>query len=234
MLVKSADTVKYGWFEAEVVDTPSFLNIEVAIEFVGIMVADPRDWSVLPLGQKKRVCRSFDDRVISLYGFLFIRMGLCLVTVLKHLKVAPFQLHMMFWAYTRVFQLCGEHKSLNPSLRLFSNIFYLVHTSWEDYCNQGLISFHTDNPWFGHLTMDLRYFLGHFLLVKPHTPVTNLKIFYSPAMSSCFCKVSFLKYWSPSHRRDVLSYHTKRELFSPYEVVIKEDMYSWFQGLGYE
>lgn len=78
------------------VDTPSFLNIEATIEFVGIMVADPQDWSVLPLGQKKRVCRSFDDRVIPLYEFLLTRMELCLATVLKHLKVAPFQLHMMF------------------------------------------------------------------------------------------------------------------------------------------
>lgn len=40
-LVESADAVKYKWFDAEVVSTPSVMNIKVVIKVVRIVVGDP-------------------------------------------------------------------------------------------------------------------------------------------------------------------------------------------------
>lgn len=91
----SFNSVKYGWVEVGVVGASSVLNTEVEIEVVSIMVGDPKDWSVLSVDLKKRICGSFDDCEVPLYEFLFTMIGFQMplsdfkVSILKLRKVSP-------------------------------------------------------------------------------------------------------------------------------------------------
>lgn len=78
---------------------------------------------------------------------------------------------------------------------MFFNIFYLVLTSRDDYRDQSLISFHTNDPWFKYFTWDWDDFMERFLLVMPRTPDTHLTFCYSFVESSSFYKCMFLKCW---------------------------------------
>lgn len=49
------------------VGTPSVMNIEAAIYDADIMVGDPWDWPILPVGLEKRICISFDECLVFLY-----------------------------------------------------------------------------------------------------------------------------------------------------------------------
>lgn len=87
------DAMEYDWVDTKIVGSSSVMRSEVVIDDAGIMVGDPLEWSILPVGPKERICSSFDDYVIPLYECLFTRIRLCLpfysfeVVVLKHLKV---------------------------------------------------------------------------------------------------------------------------------------------------
>lgn len=110
------------------------------------------------MGLEKRICNSFDDYVGLLYECLFTRIGLqppfskFRVDVLNHLKVASSLLHLEAWTYTKVFQFCVEHKSLNYSLKLFLILFYMGCTSKDKHCDKVLISYNLEDPWFDHFT----------------------------------------------------------------------------------
>lgn len=135
----------------------------------------------------------------------------------------------------RVFQLCAKHKSYKSSLWIFSNIFYLVRTSQDNYRDQGLASFHMDDPQLEYFTRDLGNFMEPFLLVKPCMLETHLSFCYFLDESSHLCKGTFLKYLSSYHfRRDVLFSCTKPKLIYPEETTMKETLNLQFQGFGYE
>lgn len=91
------------------IGTMFVLNIDAVREAAGLVVGDPQDWSVFPMGQEKRIYNSFDKCAVPLYEFLFTRIGFRMpfsdfkVDVLKHLKAAPSQLHPGSWAFMRVF-----------------------------------------------------------------------------------------------------------------------------------
>lgn len=80
------------------------MNTEVTIDVDDIMVGDPLDWSVLLVDLKKRICNYLDDCLVSLYEYLFIRIGLWFpffdfeMVVLKQLKVSPSPLHLGAYA----------------------------------------------------------------------------------------------------------------------------------------
>lgn len=76
------------------VGTLSALSIKATINVVGIMVCDPLDWSVLPMGSENRIYNYFGCCLVLLYECLFTKIGLRLsfsnfeVVVLKQLKVS--------------------------------------------------------------------------------------------------------------------------------------------------
>lgn len=98
----------------------------------------------------------------------------------------------MPWPYMRIFELCVEHKSWNPLLRLFFSIFYLVYTSRDDYRDQGLISFHPNDLWFDSFTRDLGDFMRAFLAVEVPHAWGHLIFCYSLVDSSHFFNNIFL------------------------------------------
>lgn len=75
-MVESTDVMRYGWVDVEVVGTPSIINVEAAIEVVGIVINDPQDWSILLVDPEKNICRSFDECTFPRYECMFIRIGL--------------------------------------------------------------------------------------------------------------------------------------------------------------
>lgn len=193
------------------------------------MVNGPFEWLLLPLSGEKRICSSFDDCMVIFHECLVTRIGLRLlfsefeVVVLKHLKVAPSQLHLGSWGYIRVIQLCAKHKSWKPSLSLCFVIFYLRRTSMHNFRNQGLIYFHPGNHWFDTFTHDYGDFLGRFLLENPLTLTYHSIFCYLLAGSSLLCRISYLKYWSRLHfNRTLYSYYLKLDSPSPDEVSMAE------------
>lgn len=231
--MKLADAVKCGWVNAKIVGTPSVLNTKVTIDVVDITVNGPFVWLALPVGLEKRACSSFDYCLVSVYECLFtwIRLQLSFsnfeVVVLKHLKIAPSQLHLGSWTYLKVFEFYVEHKSWKPSLRLFFKLLYMVYTSHNDTCDQRLISLHQHDPWFNHFTCGWVDFLRRLLLVKPLTPESHLAFCYPLTESSHFYKRIFLKYWFWLHfHHDVHFYRTKFGLLSFDEVMMKENICS--------
>lgn len=56
--------------------TSIVMSIGATIDVVGLVVNDPLDWSVLPVGLKKRILKSFDGCSFLLYKCLFTRIEL--------------------------------------------------------------------------------------------------------------------------------------------------------------
>lgn len=79
----------------EVISTPFVRSTGPAIEFVYIVVGNPLKWSALPMGQKKRICSSFDNCAIPIHECLFAKIGPHFpfsdfeLVFLKHLKIDP-------------------------------------------------------------------------------------------------------------------------------------------------
>lgn len=74
-----------------------------------------------------------------------------------------------------------------------------------------------------------------FSLVKPFTPIAHSALCYIYVGSSQYCQVSHLKYWSKIHfNQGFGSDCTESNSLSPNEVIMKEEIQSWFQRLGYE
>lgn len=88
----------------------------------------------------------------------------------------------------KVFQFYDENKSWKLSLELFLNLFYIVGTSQNGACDQGLIIFHPHDPWFDYFTHDWSNFLRRFMLVKPVNPEARLTLCYSLAEFYYFYK----------------------------------------------
>lgn len=77
------------------VGTLTVLSTKATTDVVGIMVGDPLDWSIFSVGPGERICKSFDDYLISFYECMLTRIGLWVplsnfkVASMKHLKVSP-------------------------------------------------------------------------------------------------------------------------------------------------
>lgn len=70
---------------------------------------------------------------------------------------------------------------------------------------------------------------------KPFSITTHNVFLYLSSDFPRFYQLLYLKYWSKLHFNQYgHSYYTKSVSLSLYKVTMKEDMWSWFQGLGYE
>lgn len=106
-------------------------------------------------------------------------------------------------------------------------------TSLKNFHNEGLIYFHSANHWFNPFTLDCGDFWRRFLLVKPHTLATHFLLspyWFFLIVLGFFSEVLIqAPFYQTAH-----SYCTKPCSISSDEMVMKEEMKSWFQGLGYK
>lgn len=62
------------------------------------------------------------------------------VAVMNHLGIAPSQLHLMSWAYVKVFQHWCEYKNNVPTMVFLLHLFHVQRTYDDSENSQGLIS----------------------------------------------------------------------------------------------
>lgn len=84
-------------------------------------------------------------------------------------------------------------------------------------------------------SLDWGNVLRHFLLVNPLTLMARAIFCYLIVDSPCFYRISYLIYYHKLHFNwTTHSYYTKLGSLSSNEVTMKEEMQSWFQGIGHE
>lgn len=95
----------------------------------------------------KRICNSFDGYLIPFYESVFSMLKFRIPFnefkewVLNHLQIAPSQLHLVAWAFIKMFQSWCESREKEHSLNIYFNIFTVTRTftTWNQ--AQGFILF---------------------------------------------------------------------------------------------
>lgn len=75
-LIKSVKANRYHFVAIEIVGTPYVLNIVDVETKIDIMVGNPPDWVILPVGLEERVCNTFGVCLVPLYECLFTLLGI--------------------------------------------------------------------------------------------------------------------------------------------------------------
>lgn len=138
----------------------------------------------------EKICNTFGGYSVPFYECLFTRVILRLslskfkVEVLKYLKIALSQCQSGFRTYMKMFQFCAEYRSWNPFSQPFFNFFpsYTCLPKW--YMWSGFIELCHQIPWSDPFIEEWGDFLGHFVLVMPHTQEAHLSFYSAPAKSS--------------------------------------------------
>lgn len=90
----------------------------------------------LPIPTNKRIYSLFEGCYIPFYDCIFHKLGVWLplavfkIEVLEHLRISPFQLHLVAWAFVKVFQHWDEYKGkMGSALKnLFFHLFSVSRT----------------------------------------------------------------------------------------------------------
>lgn len=99
------------------------------------------------------------------------------IEVLKHLVIAPLQLHPSSWVYMRLYQYWCKYVNGRPSVFLFLHLFKFLYDSASKIRGRRLLCLKPATYRFESL-LEFPPFEDHFFLVTPVNPEAHAAIFY--------------------------------------------------------
>lgn len=123
---------------------------------------------------------------------MFFSMGFRLpfndfeAVVLNHLKIFTSQLHIMSWAYVKVFQYWCEYRNGVPAMKLFFYLFNMKHTSTKAKQGKGFLSFHQAKKMFDFFSDNFKNFKDWYFLAVSQSRETHSSLCVLPECSPSF------------------------------------------------
>lgn len=145
------------------------------------------------------VCSEYEGCFIPFHKCLLSLIVFCLpfndfeMSVMNNLMIAPLQLHLVSWAFAKVFQYWCEYKGGKQIMALFVHIFKTQNNTDNHACGLGLTSLRKTLKFFKTYSNHVKHFRDHFVLVTPLNEEAHVKICKIELEPSYVCTYLFNK-----------------------------------------